>query len=318
MVMFFAIISNAQYPGPVGSFDCNAVHKDSSIIRYWADSIFIDRGYRNISDKSLGYADYGLDQDALGAADNQVVSLGDGGKAQYYLNSGIFNGPGPDFAVFENALNDEFLELAFVEVSSDGINFFRFPSVSLTSIDLQTGTFGLTDTRKINNLAGKFRVGYGTPFELDSLPDHHLLNKSAVSYIRIIDVVGSVNPEYASKDSHGNIINDPFPTPFQSGGFDLDALGLINVNPNNSREYTRLLSFYPSLVRDHIILNKTFDNCKVKIFNTFGVVVKDFSIETCNEHFKFDLSFLTPGNYFIRLSHNNQNKSYYTGKFIKL
>ena len=54
--------------------------------------------------------------------------------------SPIYNGEGPDFAVFENGfdIDDEydptgvlhFLELAFVEVSSDGENFFRFPAVT--------------------------------------------------------------------------------------------------------------------------------------------------------------------------------------------
>ena len=37
-----------------------------------------------------------------------------------------------------------------------------------------------------------------------------------------------MNNLYASYDSQGNIINDPFPTPFETGGFDLDAIGVIH------------------------------------------------------------------------------------------
>jgi hypothetical protein len=33
---------------------------------------------------------------------------------------------------------------------------------------------------------------------------------------------------YASCDSQGHQINDPWPTPFPTGGFDLDAVGVIH------------------------------------------------------------------------------------------
>ncbi len=61
----------------------------------------------------------------------------------------LWNGPGPDFAVFENAFTDEFLELALVAVSSDGINYFEFPAISLSPVDEQIagfGTFGCHQT----------------------------------------------------------------------------------------------------------------------------------------------------------------------------
>ena len=55
--------------------------------------------------------------EALGKADDAPVSLGDGGYAVVTFDKPITNGPGYDFAVFENGLNDSFLELAFVVVS---------------------------------------------------------------------------------------------------------------------------------------------------------------------------------------------------------
>jgi len=54
--------------------------------------------------------------------DGYIVSLGDSGVADVTFAGAIYNGPGADFAVFENgflnATNDSlaFLELAFVEV----------------------------------------------------------------------------------------------------------------------------------------------------------------------------------------------------------
>jgi len=46
--------------------------------------------------------------------------------------------------------------------------------------------------------------------------------------VKVIDVIGTIDPQYASRDSFGNIVNDPYPTPFGSCGFDLDAVGVIN------------------------------------------------------------------------------------------
>jgi hypothetical protein len=49
--------------------------------------------------------------------------------------------------------------------------------------------------------------------------------------VRIIDVVGSIDPAFGTRDSLGNLINEPFPTPFSSSGFDLDAVGVIHAIP---------------------------------------------------------------------------------------
>ena len=52
--------------------------------------------------------------------------------------------------------------------------------------------------------------------------------------VRITDVVGSIDPALGTKDSLGNLINDPFPTPFASSGFDLNAVGVINALPQQA------------------------------------------------------------------------------------
>ena len=70
---------------------------------------------------------------ACGKAGTSVfdtVCLGDGGSITMTFDNAIRDGEGFDFAVFENSFDEKFLELAYVEVSSDGVNFVRFPNLS--------------------------------------------------------------------------------------------------------------------------------------------------------------------------------------------
>ena len=236
LLLVLAVNSSVAFAGPYAppaeEPNSTAIHMDDPNFVPWATGITVQRGYIDISDPNLGYVSYGSDANALGKADGDsfgVVSLGDGGVATLTFEYPIADGQGYDFAVFENAFDDTFLELAFVEVSSDGTNFFRFDSVSLTQTNTQVGTFGSLDTTELHNLAGKYRQGYGTPFDLAELKDvNSLLDVSRVTHVRIIDVVGCIQDEYARYDSLDNKINDPWSTPFETGGFDLDAVGVIH------------------------------------------------------------------------------------------
>lgn len=179
-----------------------------------------------------------------------VVSLGDL-TAQQITNGvspgqivvgfarNIGNGPGADFAVFENTLGSStsaFCELAYVEVSSDGSHYARFPSVSLTPSPI--GAYGWMDPTNVYNLAGKHGNGngksWGTPFDLsdlsgDSLVTGGVVNLNQIAYVRIVDIPGTGY----YKDSQGNAIYDPSVT-IGSGGFDLEAVGVINAVPEPS------------------------------------------------------------------------------------
>ena len=168
-----------------------------------------------------------------GAATAPVVSLGDGGSLTLTFARPIADGPGADFAVFENGFatgaNSVHAELAFVEVSSNGVDFVRFPAVSCTATAVQVGTYGTIDPRNVRNLAGKHPAGWGTPFDLAELSGSSpVLDIGRVTHVRLVDVVGSLTTTLGSRDAQGNLINDPFPTPFQTGGFDADAVGVMN------------------------------------------------------------------------------------------
>ena len=195
----------------------------------WGDSIEIVRGYQDLADTSLGLAGYGVVADALGEADGNVVSLGDGGEATYFFASGIPDGNGPDLAIFENAMDmgggQFFAELAFVEVSTDGIEYHRFPCQSLTQINGQVNGFGGIMAYDVQGFAGIHPAQIGTLFDLEEIDALNPLD--TIYYVRCVDVIGSVDPSLGSYDSQGNLINDPYPTPYASSGFDIDAVALV-------------------------------------------------------------------------------------------
>ena len=142
-------------------------------------------------------ASYGSFLYASGPPDELVVSLGDHGMATLGFEFPIVNRPGPDFAVFENSFGNGFLELGFVEVSSDGERFVRFPAVSLTQEEQQVNTFDTLDATRIHNFAGKYQHAYGTPFDLEDIRDSAGIDLSRIIAVRIIDVGGCLLAPFA-------------------------------------------------------------------------------------------------------------------------
>lgn len=274
----------AQFPPPAGQDGSTAIPVDSEDFVAWGMECMVTRGLQSLEDPDLGYADSGSDSLALGIADNQTISLGDGGQAILTFAKPIRNGAGWDFAVFENGFDDTFLELAFVEVSSDGLNFFRFPATSLTDTTANIGTFGLLDATKIDNLAGKYRLLQGTPFDLEQLADIPELDVEHITHVKIIDVVGSMDDAYASRDAQGNKINDPFPTPFPQSGFDLDAIGVryeASADPVSVTEVDifKHLKIYPNPVQIGEVLSIDTDifvngDIELELYHINGFFIK--------------------------------------------
>lgn len=300
----------AQFAGPVGDPSTSAIHKDSSVFVGWAAACQVVRGYMDISNPSAGFASYGDSSKAIGKADGTgVVSLGDGGYAILTFSTPITDGPGWDFAVFENSFNGTFLELAFVEVSSDGINFYRFPAESYLPTSPQYNNAAVMDCRKINNLAGKYLVNYGTPFDLQELSNIAGLDIHHITHIKIIDVVGSVNPLYGTYDKNGNIINDPWPTPFSSCGFDLDAVGVIHQQPNVVEEWQSVwnIQIFPNPFTEKILIkNYSAEQFNFKIFDIDGQCVLNMDENKFIE--SIDLSHLPNGTYFGIIETRNKKR----------
>jgi hypothetical protein len=171
----------------------------------------------------------------------------------------IRNVKGYDFVIFENGVVSNystgggsvagamFAELGYVDVSSNGVDFARFPSVSLT--DGPVGAYGTVEISNIYNLAGKHPNAYGvcvgTPFDLSEIVDEPnvvsgLVDVNNISYVRIVDIPGSGDfydnavkhtdpnswPYYTNYDAN-HPIYDAWLT-WGSGGFDLEAIGVLH------------------------------------------------------------------------------------------
>lgn len=191
-----------------------------------------------------------------GYAPGQDTAEVEPGYITLYFRKPVRDVPGADLVVFENAIFSQselgedggdpgegiggvFAELAYVEVSSDGVHFARFPSVSLT--ETAYGPNGSLDPTNVYNLAGKHVNNqgecWGTPFDLATLRAEDLtyeddegiereVDINNIRYIRIVDIPG----DGSRLDSQGNRIYDPYPTNIYNegtGGFDLDAIGVI-------------------------------------------------------------------------------------------
>ena len=295
--------SDETFDGAAGTEGCQGIYCQDPAILGWATTCTIERGRQNITTPGV-FATYGTENDGIGAATEStadVVSLGDYGIAVLTFDIPIQNGDGYDFAVFENSLNNTFLEMAFVEVSSDGVNFFRFPCVSNSPTDVQVDNGGSVDPTLVHNLAGKYRAGWGTPFDLEELAGTEGLDVNNITHIRLVDVVGCVEPRYATRDSHGHIINDPYPTPFYSSGFDLDGVAVMNGwRPNGVEENTMVnhtLTVYPNPCHSNLTLN-TEAHDVVMLFNMQGALLQ--RVVATDTTTTLNMQDLPAGIYFVR------------------
>ncbi|MDF7823680.1 hypothetical protein P4B35_06605 [Pontiellaceae bacterium B12227] len=231
-----------EFAGPVGTSNSTAIHMTNELFVAWADG-YADVNYgADVVDKWKTPIK-GLGPAVGGSMD--IVCLGRGGDITLTFSQGISDGPGADFAVFENSFSAYYLELAYVEVSSDGIHFVRFPGFSYTA----AGSGGFIYAQDVHGLASKYAQSYGTPFDLYDLQlvadailtgSHTLsadyvsafeanfqsLDLSSIGYVRLVDIIG----DGTSRDAEGFAIYDPIASA-GAPGFDLDAIGVLNAPP---------------------------------------------------------------------------------------
>lgn len=207
------------------------------LMQAWATDVdAFQRGPMDIGEPQLGPATYGLPEYTLGPATGaiaDVLSLGDGGSITLFFATGIGDGPGDDFAVYENgfySVEGLFAEFAFVEVSSDGVDFARFDALSFRAEPVES--FEPVDPSDYENFAGDQPIDSGTGFDLAELAGHPLvasglLDLNDVAYVRLIDVIGNGT----TLDADAQQVWDPYPTAFAAGGFDAEAVGVLHVAP---------------------------------------------------------------------------------------
>lgn len=170
----------------------------------------------------------------------------------------IRNVKGYDFVVFENGFvslkttdggsvtGQMFTELGYVEVSSNGSDFVRFPAVSLTPG--LVGRHGTIEVSDVYNLVGKHPNAYGlctgTGFDLTEIANDPnvvsgVLDINNIAYVRIVDIPGSGDfhdkaVEHIDPNTCPDWVNYPDNHPVYdawltcgSGGLDLEAVGVL-------------------------------------------------------------------------------------------
>ena len=235
-----AVGTAGVYSGPTGStanlYDTPISKTDSSIVAWATDVV----SYNPAPGVSSSYQNPETGYGCLGDLTADQVNSGiEPGSIVLSFENGITNGDGKDFAVFENGFaygsNSIFMELAYVEVSTDGVNYVRFDSISLnTEPTSGSGAFSGWDCTNVYNLAGKNQSGWGTTFDLDelSIKDevlNGLVDINNIQYVKLIDIPGTGQ----FLDSLGNPIYDAWLTT-GSGGFDFrlsEGIAVMNEVP---------------------------------------------------------------------------------------
>jgi len=253
--------NNWQHADPQ---DPNAVI--NPIFRGWATEVV---SYQPAPGLDPQWTDPNMALGPVTGSNVDIVSLGDlsrqqidqgmsPGQITLYFDETIRQGKGYDFVVFENGFVSDanwstgsiagqmLAELGYVEVSSNGNDFVRFPAVSLTGE--VAGGYVTIEISKIYNLAGKHPNAYGictgTPFDLKEIAEDPkvvsgLVDVNDIRYVRIVDIPGSgdftdaamlsIDPgTWPAWDFYQNNlpIYDAWVT-YGSGGFDLEAIGVL-------------------------------------------------------------------------------------------
>lgn len=305
--------SYAQFDPQVLFGSTKAIYRDSSMIKGWATVCNVSRGWQNYLDTSLGKATVGSEFYGTLKADGSVISLGDSGIAILQFDNPISDKEGPDFCVFENgftlgnAQSDSHMELAFVEVSSDGIHYVRFPATSYIDTTVQLGNFDGSNATLVDGLAGKYVSGYGTPFDLNIFAALSSINIGKITHVKLIDVVGNKDAQYPARDKNGRKIIDPWPTPFAASGFDLDAVGVINqlYATNVLEKEEPSISFYPNPVKmgENIMLNNLKNNAQISLVNKLG---EEVFYSVSNDQKVIETNNFEAGIYILTVTQNKQ------------
>jgi hypothetical protein len=233
LIAFVLFVSFVVMPhaskSTAGSFPAKGVTPDVAVA--WATEV-IESNHHSPADNILG------------AVDGQwAIGFPGGGTITVSFDKPITNGPGPDFAVWENGFAVQegllFVELAYVNVSSDGNTWVTFPSVFLEDPNANL----IADPTEIYNLAGNYIAHYvsdehkqGTPFDLEDLMNlsevqSGQVDLNTIQYVRLRDILGVSEGGNAYDQAtyfgyaENHVIDDGIS---YGGGADWDAVGVIN------------------------------------------------------------------------------------------
>lgn len=225
----------------------------------------------------------------------QILSLGVGGEITLRFDRHtVVDGPGPDFAVFENAFHyilsgtqRTYAEPATVSVSRDGVTFVSFPFDSLTL----AGCAGVTPTNGEQDPRDP-AVSGGDLFDLSTI------GVDSIRYVRIHDVTPIV------RDNRKHPFWDP-----TLNGFDLDAVVAINVavprTPGKATTGAAVAALIDSPERATVRCTLEHPaHARLRLFNPLGqqvALLLDSDVPAGSSLHPFSLSRIVTGPYFIAL-----------------
>lgn len=225
-----ALAAPGDFDGP---YQLHGVTSD--VANYWATYV-VGSSNQNPQDNILGEVDGSW---AIGSPGGGWITVG--------FDQAITNGPGSDFAVWENGFNVGgtgriYAELGYVDVSTDGDNWVEFP---VAYLEVESGVPNI-DSTYVYNLAGNYEAHYipvdnreGTPFNLDDILSTDavlagLVDPNEINYIRLRDIIGGGEggdnwdqATYFGYDQD-HLICDGIA---YGGGADWDAIGVMNAVP---------------------------------------------------------------------------------------
>ncbi len=119
----------------------------------------------------------------------------------------------------------------------------------------------------------------------------------------MIDVVGSIDPQYGTYDAFGHIINDPFPTITYSAGFDLDGVAVLNEMLGIHNAEATALRMYPNPANGNVRL--TFEaqasRSEVVVYDMAGRKVMAMPVEAGVNAISLNTAALADGVYMVRM-----------------
>ena len=123
--------------------------------------------------------------------------------------------------------------------------------------------------------------------------------------MRVIDVVGSINPQYGTYDAFGHLINDPFPTITYSAGFDLDGVAVLNDGTSGIEPVTNsALSLYPNPANHSVVI--TFEaqpqHTTATLYDMTGRTVATIPVEAGSTTITLNTTNLANGVYMLHLA----------------
>jgi hypothetical protein len=136
------------------------------------------------------------------------------------------------------------------------------------------------------------------------LADSTDINLDSIVYVRVVDVVGTNNPDFATFDQYGNIVMDPYPTNGQSSGFDLDGVAVMNWNYtepqgiNNTAENS--VSLYPNPANSQVLCSVEGEGQHLmSLYNTSGQLLLQQTFS--GRQISFNTSSIADGMYILRV-----------------